>query len=820
MILGRVVNAATDVVNDVVSKTKKPDKTIRGTVFLVKKNVLDFTAIHTTVADSVYELLGQGVTLQLVSAEYADHANGNGGKVSKQGALEHWNLTFTPPLAGGDSLYKASFEWDQELGTPGAIIVRNNHAAEFFLKTTITLDDVPGAGRIHFLCNSWVYPDSQYKKPRVFFSNKTYLPHETPAPLRKYRKEELEALRGDGNGELKFGDRSSELARPIFGGSSEHPYPRRGRTSRPPSSSDPNTESRNFLSVNPFNIYVPRDEQFGHLKTSDFVAYNLKGFVNQILPLFEAFVDLTPNEFESFKEVDNLYYNGIPLPTDVLNQVTSQIIPLPMMGEVFRTDGQQLLKFSVPQVIEADKTRPPTAWRTDEEFAREMIAGTNPMVIRLLKEFPPPSKLDPEVYGRQDSCITKEHIEYNLEGLSVRKALKSNRLFILDHHDTVMPYLRRINGTTGAKTYTCRTILFLGGDGALKPVAIELSLPSTEGGSSGVISKVYTPVEHGVEDSIWQFAKAFVAVNDSGHHQLISHWLNTHAVLEPFIIATNRQLSVVHPIYKLLHPHYRDTMTINAMAREALINAGGVIEKTFYPSKYSIEMSSYAYKSWNFLDQALLTDLKKRGIAVDDGNSPHGLRFLIPDYPYAVDGLNIWFAIKDWVRSYCQFYYKTDAMVQEDPELQAWWKELREVGHGDLKDEPWWPKMHTREELIESCTIIIWIASALHAVVNFGQYAYGGYSPNRPTLSRRYMPAKGTPEYVELERNPEKAFFRTMATQLQSLTALSVVEILSKHASDEVCIWDNVTLSGPQMEYPWQLLKLLIRDLVKLKEKY
>ena len=98
-------------------------------------------------------------------------ANGNAGKVGKLEALENWNLTFTPPIAGGDSLYKVSFEWDEDLGIPGAIILRNNHAAEFFLKT-ITLEEVPGAGRIHFLINSWIYPDRQYKKPRVFFSNK------------------------------------------------------------------------------------------------------------------------------------------------------------------------------------------------------------------------------------------------------------------------------------------------------------------------------------------------------------------------------------------------------------------------------------------------------------------------------------------------------------------------------------------------------------------------------------------------------------------------------------------------------------------------
>lgn len=86
-----------------------------------------------------------------------------------------------------------------------------------------------------------------------------------------------------------------------------------------------------------------------------------------------------------------------------------------------------------------------------------------------------------------------------------------------------MPYLRKVNSTS-TKTYASRTILSLKVDGTLKPVAIELSLPHPDGDHCGAISKVYTPSEHGVEGSIWQLAKAYVSVNDSGYHQLISHW--------------------------------------------------------------------------------------------------------------------------------------------------------------------------------------------------------------------------------------------------------------------------------------------------------
>jgi linoleate 9S-lipoxygenase len=88
--------------------------------------------------------------------------------------------------------------------------------------------------------------------------------------------------------------------------------------------------------------------------------------------------------------------------------------------------------------------------------------------------------------------------------------------------------------------------------------------------------------------------------------------LNTHCTVEPFVIATNRHLSVVHPIHKLLLPHYRDTMNINANARNNLINAEGIIESTYLVGKYAMEMSAIVYKDWVFTEEGLPTDLIKR----------------------------------------------------------------------------------------------------------------------------------------------------------------------------------------------------------------
>lgn len=97
--------------------------------------------------------------------------NGLKGKLGKAAYLEDWITTFTP-LTVGESAFSVTFDWDEEIGTPGAFLIRNNHHSEFYLRS-LTLEDVPGHdGLIHFVCNSWVYPADKYAKDRVFFSNK------------------------------------------------------------------------------------------------------------------------------------------------------------------------------------------------------------------------------------------------------------------------------------------------------------------------------------------------------------------------------------------------------------------------------------------------------------------------------------------------------------------------------------------------------------------------------------------------------------------------------------------------------------------------
>ncbi|XP_062214878.1 probable linoleate 9S-lipoxygenase 4 [Phragmites australis] len=781
---------------------------IRGTAVVVKKDVLGFGHFNASLLDGIHYILGQeeGLAFRLVSATAADAGNGGKGKVGKAAHLEEAVVTLKSKT-DGEAVYRVNFEWDESQGIPGAVLVKNYQTEEVFLKT-LTLEGVPGKGTVVFVANSWVYNYKLYSQDRIFFANDTYLPSKMPAPLVPYRQDELKVLRGDDNAgpykehdrvyrydyynDLGEPDKGEDHARPVLGGSQEHPYPRRARTGRDKTVTDKNSESRLFL-LN-LNIYVPRDERFGHLKMSDFLGYSLKAIIEAVLPTIGTFIDDTPKEFDSFEDILGLYELGPEAPNNPVIEEIRKKIPSEFLRSLLPNGSHDHpLKMPLPNIIKSDvlKKAPEHkfGWRTDEEFAREMLAGVNPVMIRRLTEFPAKSTLDPSQYGDHTSKITAAHIQHNLEGLTVQNALRNNKLFILDHHDHFMPYLDRINKLEGNFIYASRTLLFLKDDGTLKPLAIELSLPHPDGQQHGAVSKVYTPAHTGVQGHIWQLAKAYACVNDSAWHQLISHWLNTHAVIEPFAIATNRQLSVVHPVHKLLSPHYRDTMNINALARQTLINAGGIFELTVFPGKYALGMSSDVYKSWNFNEQALPADLVKRGVAVPDQSSPYGIRLLIKDYPYAVDGLVIWWAIERWVKEYLDIYYPSDAEIRRDEELQKWWKEVREEAHGDLKDRHWWPKMDTVQDLARTCTTIIWVASALHAAVNFGQYPYAGYLPNRPTVSRRPMPEPGSKEYAQLERGQEevdKVFIRTITSQFQTILGVSLIEILSKHASDEV----------------------------------
>nr|CAB3499819.1 unnamed protein product [Digitaria exilis]CAB3505114.1 unnamed protein product [Digitaria exilis] len=669
-------------------------------------------------------------------------------------------------LGGGEETeLDVKLAWHEALGAPGAVVVKNHSGFPVYL-TLLSCSDAAGLGNaVHFACNGWVYPVGKHPY-RLFFTNDACVKENTPSALLGYREDELTVLRGEGAGassadeqpfqewdrvydyalynDLGNPDLRKDLARPVLGGSDEYPHPRRTKTGRPPTRTDPHTETRVRLDQ---QNYVPCDERVG---IPTIAAPNL------------------PNLGGHFKSMVEIY----------------GLVGLDHVGQVAT---------AVKQVINSGAAPPKLP-------VPLMVAGTNPVCIKRVTKFPLTSDLDRTIYGDQDSKIRKDHIEMNMSAMTVQQAVEEGRLFVVDHHDWVMPYLKRINELPGEeekgeisqrKAYAARTLLFLNDDSTLRPLAIELSSPHPEEGQLGCVSTVYTPPETSSDDILsppekftaWDLAKAHAAVNDTCKNNFAIHWINVHATMEPLVIATNRQLSVLHPVHKLLKPHFRNTLHVNAVARQIIFGSGdrrkngdifrGIQEVIYLPSKYGLEMSSKAYKNWNFTELALPADLVKRGVARGDPKNPEKLELLIKDYPYAVDGLEIWIAIKNWVTDYCAIYYTNDGAVTSDTELQAWWWEVRHVGHGDLRDAPWWPAMNCLDDLVETCTTIIWLGSAQHAAVGLGQYGYQGFVPNSPTLTSRPMPEAGA-EVTESEFlgsiTPKKETLALMGMAAKSLT--------------------------------------------------
>lgn len=128
---------------------------------------------------------------------------------------------------------------------------------------------------------------------------------------------------------------------------------------------DRNAESRDVIPLID-QFYVPRDERFGHLKKADFGAYAIKAITTAILPLLRAGFDRVSQwEFDNFDDILKLYEGGLKLPG------------CPALDELRKNF---ILKLPVPQIIKENKL----AWRTDEEFGREMLAGVNPLIITRL----------------------------------------------------------------------------------------------------------------------------------------------------------------------------------------------------------------------------------------------------------------------------------------------------------------------------------------------------------------------------------------------------------------------------------------------------
>ncbi|KAF3614171.1 Linoleate 13S-lipoxygenase 2-1, chloroplastic [Capsicum annuum] len=377
------------------------------------------------------------------------------------------------------------------------------------------------------------------------------------------------------------------------------------------------------------------------------------------------------------------------------------------------------------------------------------------------------------------------------------QAVEQKKLFILDYHDLLLPYVNKVNELKGTVIYGSRTLFFLTRDGTLRPLAIELTRPPVD--DKPQWKQFYVPNTWNATGAwLWKLAKAHVLVHDSGYHQLVSHWLRTHCATEPYIIATNRQLSAMHPIYRLLYPHFRYTMKINALAREALINTNGIIETSFFPGKYAMELSSFAYDlEWRFDQEALPQNLISRGLVEEDPNAPYGLKLTIEDYPFANDGLILWDTLKQWVTAYVNHYYHKQILLNliKNSKLGGQRSKIAHLfpveSENDVINQKEYASIIGSLRYVTDCTRPD-IAYAVGVLSKFTSKP--GNFPNRPTIARSKMPTEDPTdeEWESFLQNPEEALLKCLPSQIQDTKVIAIMDVLSSHSPDEEYIGENI----------------------------
>ncbi|KAL1276672.1 hypothetical protein QQF64_036295 [Cirrhinus molitorella] len=376
-------------------------------------------------------------------------------------------------------------------------------------------------------------------------------------------------------------------------------------------------------------------------------------------------------------------------------------------------------------------------WNKDEMFGYQFLNGCNPVMIKKCMQLP------------DKFPVTHEMVKGSLKrGHTLQEELQAGNIYIVDYE-----ILQGVPASRKDRYLTAPICLLYKNElDQMMPIAIQLSQ------TPGEMSPIFLPSDNEYD---WMLAKMWVKSSDFNLHQLVTHLLKTHLLSEVFEIAVYRQLSAVHPVYKLLMPHVRFTIAINAEARENLISDDGIISKVGSISGAGMEtlmqkaMGALTYKSLCFPE-----DIKARGM--ED----------VPKYYYRDDGMKIWETINCFVSDVVKIYYDSDEAVQKDVEIHGF---IKDVVFG-LNNSDNFPKsLESREQLIEYLTVVIFTASAQHAAVNFGQFDWYGWIPNGPSTMHKQPPQQKDQVDVKyiMESLPDR---RTSSKLLGTVWALTRTE--------------------------------------------
>ncbi len=410
-------------------------------------------------------------------------------------------------------------------------------------------------------------------------------------------------------------------------------------------------------------------------------------------------------------------------------------------------------------------------WR-DWFFAEQRLSGPNPMVVEAVRGRSGLAALRERI-PIQDAHLRRAVVATGGVGArgSLEAAAEDGHLLVADYR--LLDGLPQGHWRGGRKHLAAPIAVFAwrstghGDRGELVPIAIQLGqLPSGN-----------VPVITPAEDEEWRLAKLFVQVADANHHEMVSHLAETHLAVEPFVVATARNLPDHHPVARLLRPHSRFTLARNREAQLRLIQPDGPVDELLASSlSGSLEMARRSraghegIPGWNLERAAFDRRLAERGLS-----DPSGL----PHFPYRDDGLLLWAAILAMVEEYVALFYPGPAEVSRDPDLAAWCRDLASPEGGAVPGMP--GRIETPAELVRILATVIFLAGPQHAATNFPQYDAMGFAGNMPLAA--YQPP---PDRLGSGRYDAAYLSRTLPPYAMAAKQLLVIYTLSAVRTDRL----------------------------------
>ncbi|XP_049426865.1 polyunsaturated fatty acid lipoxygenase ALOX15B-like [Epinephelus fuscoguttatus] len=405
-------------------------------------------------------------------------------------------------------------------------------------------------------------------------------------------------------------------------------------------------------------------------------------------------------------------------------------------------------------------------WKEDAFFGYQYLNGVNPILIRRCKALPDNFPVTDDMVFLRGKC-------------SLANEMKKGNIFLCDYKQLDGVKTNTINGK---KQYMMAPLVLLHKtpDDELMPIAIQLKQTPAED------NPIFLPTDSEYD---WLMAKIFVRSADFNEHQLNVHLLRTHLLAEVFAVSLLRNVPMVHPLYKLLVPHTRYTLQINYLARASLISKAGIF--TQFAASGGEGMITLLKRS--------LSSMTYTSLCIPDDIAERGLEH-VPNFYYRDDGLKLWDIIHRFVQGVLGFYYKNDAEVQKDSELQKWISDIFEHGFLSQACTGIPQSFTTVAEMVKFVTMVIFTCSGQHSAVNTGQYDYGGWMPNTPlTLQLPPPTTKGT--------TSEATMLQTLPDINTTVKGMSTLWLLSKQSSDFVALGQY-----PEEHFSEEIPCKLIRD--------